>query len=146
MFIVICTIMKHVSLYSEILPLLSTQCQQCKKKYILFGYVTLLCGTFLFIFLSVGPVNLSHCEHHQIGEWISRTHSGLSAYPFKQVWFTPHGSETFTQRRMQGIGAGSLHSEGRVNGATVGDLFKAHLTSMATTAFCSIMASHLVCA
>lgn len=30
----ICTVRKHVSLYTEIHPLLYTECQQCKKKNI----------------------------------------------------------------------------------------------------------------
>ena len=48
------------------------------------------------------------------------------AYPFTQVSFTsaglilpPEVSETFTQRRMLKIRAGSLHSKGSVNGASV---------------------------
>ena len=31
-FIVMCTVRKHVSLYNEILPLLSTECQQCRGR------------------------------------------------------------------------------------------------------------------
>ena len=39
-FIVICTVRKHVSLYNKIIPLLSKECQQCKNKYTQLQYTT----------------------------------------------------------------------------------------------------------
>ena len=87
----------------------------------LFGHVTLLCGTFLFIYLSEGVVIR-----------LSDQHAAALPYPFTLVCFAntaplilppesdqywseisplhATASETFTQRRRQRSGEGSLHS------------------------------------
>ena len=99
---------------------------------LLFGHVMLLCGTFLCICLSEGPVQLS--------DYMTDTPSISKALasPFTLVRFANNmaltlppeaekhqseisplaASETFTQRRRQRIGAESPHANSSVNGAT----------------------------
>ena len=90
---------------------------------LLFGPVTLPCGTFLFILLSEGSVQLSDYNHHQIDNPPSLSiHTGmvhLCCSNDTTSRISPlAASATFAQKRMRRIGACSLHSKGRVNGAT----------------------------
>ena len=94
---------------------------------LLFGHVTLLCGKFLFIELSEGPVHLSEC---MTDTWLICSHWFGS--PIMQLVILPQevdehrseisplaASETFTQRRMRRIAEGSPHANGSVKGAIV---------------------------
>ena len=82
---------------------------------LLFGHVTLLCGTFLYIQLSEGPVQLLDC---QIGRSAALVLPPMADQHRSDI--SPlTASETFTQRRRQRTGAGSPHSNGSVNGARI---------------------------
>ena len=97
----------------------------------LFGHVTLLCGKCIYFKLSEGPVQLSDCT---IGTPPLRATSlSIHTDPVRQQYGTDTtskadqhlseispltASETFTQRRMRRIGAGSPHAHSSVNGAS----------------------------
>ena len=96
---------------------------------LLFGHVALLCGKFLFIYLSKGPVEVIRLSDWRPLDMRSRLiHSTLVQFASNAPLILPPeadqhqskispltASETFTQRRRWRIAAGSLHPNG--NGA-----------------------------
>ena len=84
---------------------------------LLFGHVTLLCGTFLFILLSDEPMQLSHC--------LINTPSilPLEAYQCQSEISPFIASETFTQRRRRRIGTRSLHPNSSAIGASSDNMY-----------------------
>ena len=81
---------------------------------LLFGHVTLLCGKFLFINLSEGPVSLS-IHTSSVTALILPPEADQRRSEISPLT----ASETFIQRRRRRIGVGSLHANSSVNGATV---------------------------
>ena len=91
---------------------------------LLFSSATLLCGTFVCFQLSEGPVLLSDCTTDTPPPPLGRltNNAALILHPeMDQHWSEISllsASETFTQRRLRRIGAGSLHAKSSVNGAS----------------------------